>query len=164
MNYARMVSLLFLAGIACSSATSNPAAPWQGTPVVDVPAVYLTEWERAENRDRCVLVAFGGVRSDATPRRANFAGGWAVAYDLPGTRSAFGIAGSGAHASDPSYQWPDTKTWSDGSTATWGLEGGTGPNHLAYVRIAGQDCLYNVWSALGKEHLEELIARMRFVR
>ena len=164
MNYARLVSLLFLAGIACSTATSNPPPPWQGSPIGDVPAVYLTEWERAENRDRCVLVAFDGVRGDATPRRANFAGGWAGAYDLPGTRSAFGIAGSGASASDGTYQWADTMRWSDGSSATWGLEGGTGPNHLAYIRIAGQDCLYNIWSALGEEHLRELITRMRFVR
>lgn len=39
-----------------------------------------------------------------------------------------------------------------------------GPNQLAYLRIPGQDCLYNVWSALGRMHLEQLLAALRFVR
>ncbi|HUP44897.1 MAG TPA: hypothetical protein VM779_05230 [Thermoanaerobaculia bacterium] len=30
--------------------------------------------------------------------------------------------------------------------------------------IAGQECLYNVWSAHGEEHLESLIGQIRFVR
>jgi len=45
----------------------------------------------------------------------------------------------------------------------YGREGGTGPNWLAYVRIPGQDCLYNVWSRRGQAHLEELLAELRFV-
>ena len=32
---------------------------------------------------------------------------------------------------------------------------------LAYLRVEGQDCLYNIWSRLGREHLEELIHELR---
>ena len=74
------------------------------------------------------------------------------------------MAGSGGLASEPSYSgWADSIAWSDGSKADYGPEGGTGPNQLAYVRIAGQQCLYNVWSRLGKEHLELLLRELRFV-
>jgi hypothetical protein len=44
-----------------------------------------------------------------------------------------------------------------------GPEGGTGPNQLAYLRIAGQGCLYNVWSRLGTTHLESLLGSIRFI-
>ena len=86
-----------------------------------------------------------------------------MAWDLPAQRSAFGIAGTGTTWTSDTHQWPDTIVWGDGSRATWGLEGGTGPNHLAYVSIAGQGCLYNVWSALGEEHLRYLLGQLRFV-
>jgi hypothetical protein len=87
-----------------------------------------------------------------------------VAYDTRDVRSAFGVAGTGARATDDTYRdWPHTLRWSDGSTAGYGPEGGTGPNQLAYVRIAGQTCLYNVWSRLGVRHLEYLIDQLRFV-
>jgi hypothetical protein len=79
-------------------------------------------------------------------------------------RSAFGVAGTGVDAADPSYsEWPYSRVWNDGSSAGYGPEGGTGPNQLAYLRIAGQDCLYNVWSRLGRDHLEDLLENLRFV-
>ena len=151
---------------ACASAHSDPPAPWSAPPLKTVPEVYRTEWRRAENRNDCALVAFAslGDGAGATPRRASFAGGWAVAYDTPSVRSAFGVAGTGSKASDPAYSdWPYQKTWSDGSSAGYGPEGGTGPNQLAYLRIAGQGCLYNVWSRLGREHLEHLLDQLRRV-
>jgi hypothetical protein len=87
-----------------------------------------------------------------------------VAYDQPRLRSAFGVAGTGSRATDPSYDaWPHRRAWADGSTAGYGPEGGTGPNQLAYLRIQGQDCLYNVWSRLGQAHLEQLLESLRFV-
>ena len=33
----------------------------------------------------------------------------------------------------------------------------------AYVQIAGQGCLYNVWSRLGPAHLVALLGELRFV-
>src|SRR5687768_4324807 len=108
--------------------------------------------------------SLGEAGAAATPRAATFSGGWAVAYDLPNLRSAFGVAGAGVKAGDPSYdKWPYVQEWGDGSKVEYGPEGGQGPNQLAYLHIAGQDCLYNVWSRLGKEHLELLIRELRLV-
>ncbi|QWP78134.1 hypothetical protein J5226_06985 [Lysobacter sp. K5869] len=146
-------------------------APWQGAPkpASAVSPVYLAEWKKAKNRDRCALLAFVGAEEaerDAgiKVRRASFSDGWAVAYDLPGQRSVFGIAGTGVDVDGKGYTFPNTVTWRDGSKASYGLEGGTGPNYLGYLEVAGQRCLYNVWSARGKEHLEFLFNILRKVQ
>jgi hypothetical protein len=146
----------------------GPEAPWKGQRLGagEVPTVYLTEWGKAENRSGCAPLAPAalGAGEGATARAASFAGGWGVAYDLPRQRNAFGIAGTGVLAADSSYSdWPFHLDWSDGSTAGYGPEGGTGPNQLAYLRIPGQACLYNVWSRLGREHLELLLSQLRFI-
>jgi len=167
------IALAFLLLVACatSAPTSLPrTAPWRSTPMtrLEVPTVYVEQWAKAENRDTCALVAFrtlGEAGKSAQARAANFSGGWAVAYDFPHLRSAFGIAGAGVKADDPSYdKWPYVYEWGDGSKVEYGPEGGEGPNQLAYLRIAGQDCLYNVWSRLGREHLEELLREIRMVK
>ena len=153
---------------AAAAEPTLPPAPWSERPITssDLPPVYRAEWRKADNRSTCALVAPRSLREGegATARAANFAGGWAVAYDRPGLRSAFGVAGTGSKAADPAYSdWPHVRRWADGSFAEYGPEGGTGPNRLAYLRIAGQECLYNVWSRLGREHLEELLDELRFV-
>ena len=145
-----------------------PAAPWQAAPVTaaSVPPIYLDVWNKAANKGSCALVALTQHgQSNATARAATFSGGWAVAYDLPNQRSAFGIAGSGADPGGYVYDaWPHKRAWADGSSAGYGPEGGTGPNQLAYLRIAGQECLYNVWSRISVQHLESLLNGIRFVR
>jgi hypothetical protein len=165
--------LTLVAGCASSGADTTvpqPApepAPWVGASLKrsDIAPAYVTAWNAAQNRNTCALVAFANTAliGNATARTATFSGGWAVAYDRADSRSAFGIAGSGSSASDSTYQWPNNITWADGSTATYGPEGGTGPNQLAYLRIRGQGCLYNVWSRLGREHLEGLLESIRMV-
>lgn len=148
-------------------APSVQSAPWKQPMLqeADVPSVYPSEWRKAQNRATCALVAPVKTADGATARAATFSGGWAVAYDTPSQRSAFGVAGSGSSASDPAYDaWPHHITWADGSSAGYGPEGGTGPNQLAYLRIAGQGCLYNVWSRIGVAHLESLLNDLRFVR
>jgi hypothetical protein len=153
-----------------SSAPFPPTAPWRSAPIsrLEVPTVYVEQWSKAENRDTCALVAFrrlGTGGAGAQLRAANFAGGWAVAYDFPDLRSAFGIAGAGVKADDPSYdKWPYVHEWGDGSKVEYGPEGGEGPNQLAYLRIEGQGCLYNVWSRVSREHLEELVREIRLVQ
>jgi len=168
----RLVPLVLLLA-ACATAPSGSlprVAPWRSAPIsrLEVPTTYVEQWTKAENRDTCALVAFrtlGEKGAGAQLRAANFAGGWAVAYDFADLRSAFGIAGAGVKAEDPSYdKWPYVYEWGDGSKVEYGPEAGTGPNQLAYLRIQGQDCLYNVWSRLGREHLEELIREIRLVK
>ena len=152
------------------SPTRTPA-PWSVAPLdsASVPATYHEVWRVAENRASCALLAPGrldAVLPEASPARAaTFSGGWGVAYDTPQVRSAFGIAGAGVSAwsDDIHDEWPHRLEWSDGSRAGYGPEGGAGPNWLAYLRIPGQDCLYNVWSRQGRSHLEALLGALRFV-
>ena len=137
-------------------------------PASNVPSVYMDVWRGAENRERCALLAPGQLPSgsaNAITPAATFSGGWAVAYDTPQQRSAFGIAGTGTSAwSSGIYdRWPHRIIWADSSRAEYGLEGGTGPSWLAYLRIPGQECLYNVWSRQGRAHLEALLGSLRFV-
>lgn len=176
----RLVSVVLIASCARASAVESPASPapspaspWS-RPALSasaIPSTYLDVWRRAENRGRCALIApetlDPPLPRSAQPRPATFSGGWAVAYDLPEARSAFGVAGTGTSAWNPSlYQdWPYKRIYADSSRVGYGLEGGgAGPNWLAYVQIPGQDCLYNVWSRQGREELEALLARLRFVR
>jgi hypothetical protein len=147
-------------------------APWSEPALAAqaVPPIYLEVWRRAENRERCAPLAPARIdpalQQRATARAATFSGGWAVAYDLPVVRSAFGVAGCGASATEPGVydDWPHKRDFADGSHVGYGPEGGgAGPNWLAYVRIPGQQCLYNVWSRRGQAHLEELLGQLRFV-
>ena len=142
-------------------------APWSNAKLAAavVPSFYLQQWQRADNRATCAPVAPAdlGDHGGAKPRAANFSGGWAVAYDEPGLRSAFGIAGAGITAGGDTYDWENDIAWADGSHAGYGLEGGTGPKFLAYLQIAGQECLYNVWSQHGEAHLVQLLESLRFI-
>lgn len=144
----------------------------------------LAEWSKAENKAVCAPVSFvsdGG--KGGTPRRANFSGGWAVAFDLPGKRSAYGVAGAGLIPADDDAeiarrerlinQWPsfrDLPALPQPSYAGYGVEGAQPwsdddpqalrSNALAYVRVGGQTCQYNVWSRLGRAHLETLLENL----
>lgn len=144
-----------------------PDPPWAVAPLAAdaVPAVYRREWARADNRASCAPLALSGAEAEPgiSVRRATFSGGWAVAYDAPGQRSAFGIAGAGVSLSDggDTYEFEHAIDWSDGSRVSYGLEGGTGPGYAAYLRVAGQDCLYNLWSKRGQAHMEALVASLR---
>jgi hypothetical protein len=163
-------------------ATPSPAAPR-----FIAADLIRRQWFKAENRAGCAPVAFtdeGG--GGGTPRPATFSGGWAVAFDVPGTRSAYGVAGPGLLAADrgPPYaqtrrlarQWPyfmELDQLERPSFAGFGLEGarpyradnpeGRGENSLAYVRIHRQHCTYNVWSRLGRAHLEVLLGGLQLL-
>lgn len=176
----------------CACATTPPAhhghdaaapAPWNDNAPVAAPEVVIEEWQKAENRTICApmtIADFGERARHATLRRANFGGGWGVAWDaagLPGRdpsgaacatcgRGVFGIAGGGITwgESEGSAVFPHHIEWQDGNYATYGLEGRTGPNWLAQLRVADQRCVYYVWSFLGREHLEHLIGHVRRAR
>jgi len=151
-------------------------------------AVVLDEWGRADNRRACAPLAFLSTgQARGAPRPAHFAGGWGVAFDLPNLRSAYGIAGPGMVEADRAppetqrarlrEQWPyfsELDTLPQPAFAGYGVEGaaaypaenaaGRGVNSLAYVRVGAQQCTYNVWSRLGRAHLEALLASLRQVR
>lgn len=166
-SFAVLASLIATCALA-QDISKNPP-PWAAPPLQgkDVPAVYLSEWKKAENRQQCAPLVLSGAADEKgiKVRRTSFDGGWAVAYDTPQQRSAFGIAGAGVVAdegSSPSV-FPHAMRWADGSHAEYGSEGGSGPDQLAYLTVSGQACLYNLWSKRGQAHLEQLIASLRRV-
>jgi len=150
----------------------------------DTPAVLLDEWTKSGSKSDCPPLAFSalGDGTGGVPRAAEFGDGWAVAWDKPGApgqlpdgqssptagRSTFGIAGVSGLAG-AFTAWPYRVEWADGSSAGYGVEGGgaevdgTTTKWLAYLRLAGHDCLYNVWSNLGRTHLEYLLGQLRAV-
>lgn len=139
-----------------------------------------------------MLAPEGGI-DGATPREANFAGGWAVAWDAPDGpgmatdgsycencgRSAVGVAGTGAGAQEAAIRsWPNVIEYDDGSLVGYGVEGsigaevvvddpvtsgGASPTQLAYISIPSSNCLYNVWSRRSESELLDVIDRLRFV-
>lgn len=170
-----------------TTTTPLPAAPWAGPklPSDQVPAVLLQEWRAGGAREDCAALAPAdlGPAASGTPRRANFGErAWGVAWDVPGApgRQASGepcpscgrgtvvVAGTGLDVGarggpPPAPVLPNVRRWADGSSARYGLEGGSGPAYLAQLEVAGERCLYNVVSFLGQAHLERLLDSLRFV-
>lgn len=172
----RLAFLVGLAAVIAPTASARVARPQ----IVSQDLIYR-EWSKSAVRWQCAPLAFT-VRGklQAKARRADFSDGWSVAYDLPGKRSAFGLAGTGIADADRvpaaerarrlAAQWPYTRRLprlSQIGIAGYGIEGaqpysaenpdGTGEDSLAYVYVGGQACLYNVWSKLGRRHLEQLL-------
>lgn len=166
--------------------TSAPApAPWSLPPLAPdaVPVIAIDAWTAAENHLWCsalLPVGTGPGTEGAVARQAEFAGGWAVAWDLPGGpgtfadgspcedcgRSAFGVAGVGlTWEPTTGYRWPDVVEWTDGSVLGFGGEGfdPMSPKTLGEIHVAGQGCMYQVWTHLGPEHLRSLVEDLRFV-
>jgi hypothetical protein len=158
--------MLFAASALCQAAGMPPWRKFVPLDRAEVPVVYLAEWKKAANSAVCAPLILSGAENEKgiKTRAATFAGGWSVAYDAPGKRSAFGMAGSGNTVDGGRYRFENNVEWSDGSSVSYGLEGGVGPNYLAYLAVAGQSCLYNIWSSRGKEHLESLIDSLRTVK
>lgn len=179
---------------ATASAPSGPVIPPPHLAPDDPPppapeplaaALVRAEWAKSRDREDCGPLAFttdGGA--PATARRADFSGGWGVAFDTPQARSAYGLAGPGVIAGDDAppaaqaerlgRQWPHFTTLAGlpaPAFAGYGIEGaqdfpadnpdGRGLQAVAYVRVGGERCTYNVWSKLGRAHLEVLLDSLR---
>jgi hypothetical protein len=175
---------LFAAAALLLLPAASQAAP-APRPLTHGEGVILTEWRKAANRRACAPIGFTGAASGGgQPRRAYFGGGWAAAFDRAGLRSAFGVAGVGLLPGDGdpferrraelAAQWPygrELPRLGRRAYAGYGIEGakplsetdgdGRGLPLLAYVRVPGQRCLYNVWSKLGRRHLEGLLDDLR---
>ena len=148
-----------------NSEPSLPPSPFTKTVVTNkISPAYLDEWQKAANRHTCAIIALPNdavsQHKGAKAHRVDAAGGWAVAYDLPDLDSAYGIPGMGMKA-DAASQWHNKLTWDDSSTAGFGLVNGDSPNYQANVHVAGQECDYNVWSAISEEHLEQMLNDLR---
>lgn len=171
-----------------ASEADVPTPSATARPIPDGAAIIRQQWAKAENRAQCAPIVFTDMMGHrGKPRAANFGGGWGVAFDLPGQRSAYGLAGAGlipldaqppdAQRARLAAQWPrfrDLEGLPAPAFAGYGLEGaeawpssnpqGTGLHSLAYVRMAGQNCTYNVWSRVSRVHLEHLLDGLRMLR
>lgn len=162
---------------------SFAAAPWSAEPMAATaaPRALLTAWRRADNRTDCAPLAPSslGAGMGARARSASYAGGWAVEFDkagLPGItasgetcarcgRGAFGIAGTTMTPDALDEDLIGSERWSDGSHADVQAtdEDPAHAGRVATLVVSGQDCVYQVWSFLGEDHLRELVAGLRRV-
>jgi len=134
----------------------------------DVPAPVVASWQSADNRANCAPLAPTDpeLTSGFTARSADFSGGWAVAWDADGFRSAFGVAGTGVGAdASLAQRWPGVVRYADGSVLGYGGEGldDSNPKRLGELVIPGQRCLYQVWSGFGDDHLLRIVSSLRYV-
>ncbi|NOY90925.1 MAG: hypothetical protein GXP55_06900 [Deltaproteobacteria bacterium] len=165
-----------------SSLASLPQAPWAAPRIsADADQAGLVEaWSQAENSSTCAPLSLSAdAIGDAHARASSLAGGWAIEFDqrgAPGVRAngascarcgrgAFGIAGTGM-SPDEVFDLEDgadvTPTFSDGSMVELAaVEEGVAS---ATLTVQGQGCVYQVWSFLGQDHLDALLAHLRFVR
>lgn len=160
-----------------SNSPSKITASWRKPAIAKsaTDAIYVQEWGKSKSKAACPILALpttaGAHLQGHSGRRANFSGGWGVAYDLPKQRSAYGVANVGvSEPVGPSSMWQDYTLYDDGTELTYGREGGN-PNGkwLAYLTLgkqyspAAQPCLYNIWSQQSKGHLEQLLSELRIV-
>lgn len=157
-----------------------PEAPWSEPPLTthEVPPPILAAWERAENRDNCAPIAprsFGAAEG-ARARASELEGGWAVEFDRRGMRGVmrdgtlceacgrgvFGLAGTAMSPEEIAGEHSDTPapSFRDGSHAE--LEVSDSESiAAATITVAGEGCVYQVWSFLGQDHVEELVRELR---
>ncbi len=163
--------------------TTLPPPPWSAPPMAaaDAPRQILAAWERAENRDSCAPLATRslGRAMGARARTSELEGGWLVEFDRPGLpgidrqgnecdtcgRSVFGIAGTSvSHDALLGENDALSPSYNDGSHAELEVSDGDGESVASVMfTVNGQDCVYEVWSLLGPDHLAELVAGLRFV-
>lgn len=145
-----------------------PAPPWSAPSLelIAVKPAIVDAWLSAENQLWCTALYPAGFETgDAEIRQAEFAGGWAVAWDLPELRSAFGIAGVGLSPADDTGIRMVNQVHYEGVVIGYDGEGfdPSNPRRLAEFAIPGQGCMYQVWSELGDDHLVALVDSLRFV-
>ena len=147
---------------------SLPAPPWSSTTLelIAVDPVIVDEWMAAENQLWCSALYPAELDpDDAEIRAAQFAGGWALAWDLPDLRSAFGVAGVGLSPAEDTGIRMINQVHYEGVVVGYDGEGFDPSNErrLAEFAIPGQGCVYQVWSELGDDHLVSLVDSLRFV-
>ncbi len=160
-----------------------PSAPWSAAPVAPHggAASVVRAWRHADNRAQCAPLAPSSLGVDGAHARASsLDGGWAVEFDRPGLpgvrqdghactscgRGAFGIAGTAMtpdEATDPSASAAPSPTFRDGSRADVVPADAPTDAAAATITVAGQNCVYQVWSFLGADHVRKLVHALRFV-
>jgi hypothetical protein len=166
-----------------STSTSQPPPspeppPWLAAPIdlAALPDVYRLEWAEAGEPSTCPFLALadlGPEAEHATIRRAEHDHEMLVVWDNPDgpghdTRGepcddcGRGVVGLGTWPDGANAVGPATISWDDGSFANidtlpwvYGVS--------ARIHPAGADCMYQLWSHIGSQHVEYLISQLRQV-
>jgi hypothetical protein len=160
---------------------STIVAPWGAEHLASqaAPRPLLQAWTRADNQGWCAPLAPAtlGAGEGARPRVGSAPGGWSLEFDRRGAagigangevcttcgRGAFGITGTAMSAEDAEdLLGPGATVFADGGRIDVQANADE-PAAVATVVVPGQDCVYQVWSFLGREHLDELVAGLRLV-
>ncbi len=155
---------------------SSGPAPW-GADAIDpaaLPDVYRLEWAEAGQPDTCPFLAFadlGPGAADATIRRGEHDREMLVTWDNPDGPGhdrtgepcddcGRGVVGLGTF--QDGHVGQATIAWDDGSFANvaelpwvYGVS--------ARIKPAGAECIYQLWSHLGHDHVSYLIGQLRLV-
>ncbi len=160
---------------------STVVAPWGAEHLAAqaAPRPLLQAWTRAENQGWCAPLAPAtlGAGEGARARTGSAPGGWSLEFDRRGSagigangevcttcgRGAFGITGTAMNAEDAEdLLGPGATVFADGGRIDVQANADE-PAAVATVVVPGQDCVYQVWSFLGREHLDELVSGLRLV-
>lgn len=157
------------------AATRLPKSPWQSHASLkssQVSPIYQQQWRQSDYK-YCPILAIANHSSvnvkTAQSRAANFSGGFAVAYDLKNykgkpLRSAYGVANTGTTSKRDLYEgWAYRKNYADGSYVTLGREGNNPQGKMLAYLVLNNGCFYNIWSQLSSDHLQKMIAQLRYV-
>ena len=155
-------------------------APWRAptVPRDAVPPAYAQAWDRARNRADCALLfpldgGQGMEGAKATSEKTPDDNGWDIFLSSDaGSIEVLGLFDKSsqlkASPETPTY----TRTWADGSMAKYAAEvsratsGTVDPNSSpveAVLTIPDQTCAYRIYDTLGKDHLEFVFDRLRFM-
>jgi len=155
-----------------------PEAPWGAERIgASQAGELLGVWSQADNRGWCAPLVPAGLE-ELVSRATPLDGGWSLEVDRRGApgiredgrpcrrcgRAAFGIAGTSMPADamiDVDTDEAPAPSYADGSVAEVAPEEEGVAS--ATITVAGQGCVYTLWSFLGEEHLQELISELRFV-
>ncbi len=158
--------------------------PWSGGKLATGIArqVGVEQWSQAANRNsaRLVLPADVFLTPSQIVRPASPPGGWGVVWDDIGTgkpgvlpsgqfcptcgRAVVGMSASAAAADKAAVlRSPIAVQWSDGSAVGYSSAPNAARQFVATLFVAGQDRTYQLYSYIGQQHLENLLAQLRFV-
>jgi hypothetical protein len=162
-----------------------PPSPWSDERLGsnEVPPPILLAWSRADNREICAPIAPRdlGAGAGARARVSDFEGGWAVEFDRRGApgisrngqtctrcgRGMFGIAGTNLTPEDlvgeESNADVPEPSFADGSHLQLEPPAEGELVAAATLTVRGQSCVYQVWSFLGEEHVNQLVRELRLV-
>jgi len=156
--------------------SSLPPAPWASEHMAlqAAPAALVRAWRTADNRTWCAPVAPTTLGGSVRARTGEVEGGWMVEFDRTGApgvmangrtcarcgRAAFGIVGT---SMTPDQEEDAVPAFNDGSRTEIEAPVERGEAAAATLTVAGQGCVYQVWSFLGEDHVRELVQSLRLV-